>query len=476
MKRTVAEPVKREKGKLGEFVSIAVPAILESMMMVVVASIDTKMISGLGGAAISAVSLTAQPKIFVLSIFFALGTAVSVFVAQARGRGNREEANGYFHSILWVALLLSVVLGSLLAFFAEPVMALCNRQADTMGMSAVFFRIVMGGMIFQTTSIILNAALRGLGKTNITLTSNLALAAVDILCNYLLIEGRCGFPRLEVAGNAFATVLGTAAACLVSLREILYREDFLSLRGFFVHRLNADGRRKTVASRSCADTSASMRVGERLSNICSKAGNVVFENLSTRLGFLITGIIVSLFPAQETAVYFVAMLLLNYTFSVGDGIQSAVVSLIGRSMGAEQYGELRQYVRIAIACGLAGAAALSAIYLLGAEWFFGLFFSDAESVAQGKAVVGIVAALTGAQMVRIISVAAMRGTGEMKIPRQIATVCVLFVNPGASYLLAWVLGYGVWGIWLASLMTQGVWLIASVVRMKKCLQALPSEA
>ena len=456
MKRTVAEPVKREKGKLGEFVSIAVPAILESMMMVVVASIDTKMISGLGGAAISAVSLTAQPKIFVLSIFFALGTAVSVFVAQARGRGNREEANGYFHSILWVALLLSVVLGSLLAFFAEPVMALCNRQADTMGMSAVFFRIVMGGMIFQTTSIILNAALRGLGKTDITLTSNLALAAVDILFNYLLIEGRCGFPLLEVAGNAFATVLGTAAACLVSLREILYREDFLSLRGFFSHRPSADR--------------------ERLSNICSKAGNVVFENLSTRLGFLITGIIVSLFPAQETAVYFVAMLLLNYTFSVGDGIQNAVVSLTGRSMGAEKYGDLRQYVRIAIACGLASAAALSAIYLLGAEWFFGLFFSDAESVAQGKAVVGIVAALTGAQMVRIISVAAMRGTGEMKIPRQIATVCVLFVNPGASYLLAWVLGYGVWGIWLASLMTQGVWLIASVVRMKKCLQALPSEA
>jgi len=311
MKRMMAETMKRGKGKLGEFVSIAVPAVLESMMMVVVASIDTKMISGLGGAAISAVSLTAQPKIFVLSIFFALGTAVSVFVAQARGRGNREEANGYFHSILWVALLLSVVLGSLLAFFAEPVMALCNRQADTMGMSAVFFRIVMGGMIFQTTSIILNAALRGLGKTNITLTSNLALAAVDILFNYLLIEGRCGFPRLEVAGNAFATVLGTAAACLVSLREILYREDFLSLRGFFDHRLSADGRRKTVASRSCADTSASMRVGERLSNICSKAGNVVFENLSTRLGFLITGIIVSLFPAQETAVYFVAMLLLN---------------------------------------------------------------------------------------------------------------------------------------------------------------------
>ena len=456
MKRTVVELMKNKGGKLREFVSIALPAILESLMMVVVASIDTKMVSGLGGTAISAVSLVSQPKIFVLSIFFALGTTVSVFVAQARGRGKREEANGYFHSILLLALLLSVLLGSLLAFFAEPVMALCNQQADTVGMSAVFFRIVMGGMIFQTTSIILNGALRGLGKTNITLTSNLALAAVDILFNYLLIEGHCGFPRLEVAGNALATVLGTAAACLVSLREILYREDFLSLRGFFASRLPTDG--------------------ERFSNICSKAGNVVFENLSTRMGFLLTGIIVSLFPAQETAVYFVAMLLLNYTFSVGDGIQSAVVSLIGRSMGAEKYCDLRQYVRIAIACGLASAAALSAIYLLGAEWFFGLFFSDAKSIAQGKAVVGIVAVLTGAQMVRIISVAAMRGTGEMKVPRQLATVCVLLINPGASYLLAWVLGYGVWGIWLGSLITQGVWLIASVVQMRKCLHGLPVES
>ena len=58
MKRTVVELMKNKGGKLREFVSIAVPAVLESMMMVVVASIDTKMISGLGGMAISAISLT----------------------------------------------------------------------------------------------------------------------------------------------------------------------------------------------------------------------------------------------------------------------------------------------------------------------------------------------------------------------------------------------------------------------------------
>ena len=74
-----------------EIAKIAVPAMLESLVIVAVAVIDTKMIAVLGDKAISAVSLTAQPKIFVLSVFFALGTALSFFIARAYGNNDREE-------------------------------------------------------------------------------------------------------------------------------------------------------------------------------------------------------------------------------------------------------------------------------------------------------------------------------------------------------------------------------------------------
>ena len=59
------------KTKTKEFMRIAFPAILESMVLVIIATIDTRMISGLGKAAISAVSFTVQPKLIFLGIFFA---------------------------------------------------------------------------------------------------------------------------------------------------------------------------------------------------------------------------------------------------------------------------------------------------------------------------------------------------------------------------------------------------------------------
>lgn len=58
------------------------------------------------------------------------------------------------------------------------------------------------------------------------------MGVTDIIFNYFLIEGRCGFPRLEVAGDAIATVLGSAAACIIGLAALSRKSLFLSMKGF----------------------------------------------------------------------------------------------------------------------------------------------------------------------------------------------------------------------------------------------------
>jgi len=156
-------------------------------------------------------------KAYFFSVFFALGTTVSILVAQAYGKRDEREANYYFYTILKIAIIFSVVIGIITAVLAEPVMRICNHQDDTLHLSVSFFRIIMGFMIFQVLSTVLNAALRGIGKTKVTLVSNVAMGITDILFNYLLIEGRLGFPRLEIRGDAVATVLGSIAACVLSL-------------------------------------------------------------------------------------------------------------------------------------------------------------------------------------------------------------------------------------------------------------------
>lgn len=255
-----------------EVFKVAVPAVLESLVLVIIAAIDTKMISSLGSEAISAVGITAQPKLLVFSIFYAFGTAVSFFVAQSFGSEDRKKGNAYFHAILKMTIILSIVLGLFFALFSGPVVQLFNRQPTSVGMSVDFFRIIMSCMVFQTLSIVLNGALRGMGETRVTFYSSLALAVTDVLFNYLLIEGRFGFPRLEVAGDAIATVLGTVAACGVSLFYLKKKSEFLSLKGVF----------RPVSK-------------EIRKDIQDKAGSIVLENVFVRIGFMITSVIVSTF-------------------------------------------------------------------------------------------------------------------------------------------------------------------------------------
>ena len=75
-----------------EIAKIGIPAVLESLVAVFITAIDTKMISGLGPQALSAVSFTTQPKLIFFSIFYALGTTVSIFTSQALGRKAAKEA------------------------------------------------------------------------------------------------------------------------------------------------------------------------------------------------------------------------------------------------------------------------------------------------------------------------------------------------------------------------------------------------
>ena len=207
-----------------------------------------------------------------------------------------------------------------------------------------------------------------------------------------------------------------------------------------------------------------------LQTIAFKAGNIVFENLFTRVGFLLSSIVVSTLSSDKTAVYSVAMILLNYSFAFGDGLQSAVVTLCGRSMGANRYDDLRQYLRESLRMGMVTSAALSIAYVVGSRWFFGLYFQDEASLTMGLYSSAFASALTFLQILRIISVGALRGMGEVQAPRRIATVCVLILNPAASYLLGIVLDFGVWGIWVASLITQAAWFTMCMLATRSHLK------
>ena len=120
------------------------------------------------------------------------------------------DAPSTFHrlSLIHISLGLTLIISTAAVVFAAPIMRLAGTAEDTHEDAVAYFRIITGGMVFNTLTMVINAAQRGAGNTRIAMKTNIAANAVNICFNYLLIGGNLGFPKLGIRGAAIATVLG----------------------------------------------------------------------------------------------------------------------------------------------------------------------------------------------------------------------------------------------------------------------------
>lgn len=426
---------------------IGVPAIIESLFTTFASIIDTKMVSALGVTAISAVSVTNQPKLFIFSLFFAANVTLSAMVARCLGQNNRKRANEYLASAIILAVISCLVISAVCVVAARPIMVLCSGQKDTMELSVSYFRIVMGGMIFNILFMLINSALRGCGYTKITMQTNIISSVVNICFNYLLINGRFGFPRLEIKGAALATVLGTVVALVISTIKLFNEEFFVNARYILRERIR-------ISKEAC------MEFFSMWKNIC-------IENLMTRVGFLISSMITARIGSFDMSIYSIGMTLMNITFAFGDGLQSAAVALIGRSMGEQRIDKVQDFTTAIQKCGFECSLVIGILYAVFGRLYYSFFSPDPVFITRGMIVCFIIAVIGPIQVAQIIFNGVLKSMNCTKQTLYAAVISVTIVNPIVAFTFAFLLGMGIWGVWIGILVSQLTRLLILLKLYKK---------
>ena len=110
-----------------------------------------------------------------------------------------------------------------------------GATVNTLEYAKTYLFIISAGFIFNGLRLTINACQRGIGKTKISMLTNLVANIVNVCLNYLLINGYYGFPTLGIAGAALATVIGNAVAFLISFATILPKKAYLrfDIKEFF---------------------------------------------------------------------------------------------------------------------------------------------------------------------------------------------------------------------------------------------------
>ena len=434
---------------------IGVPAIIESLFTTFASIIDTKMVSALGVTAISAVSVTNQPKLFIFSLFFAANVTLSAMVARCLGQNNRKRANEYLASAIILAIISCLVISAVCVVAARPIMVLCSGQKDTMELSISYFRIVMGGMIFNILFMLINSALRGCGYTKITMQTNIISSVVNICFNYLLINGRFGFPRLEIKGAALATVLGTVVALVISTIKLFNEEFFVNARYILRERIR-------ISKEAC------MEFFSMWKNIC-------IENLMTRVGFLISSMITARIGSFDMSIYSIGMTLMNITFAFGDGLQSAAVALIGRSMGEQRIDKVQDFTTAIQKCGFECSLVIGILYAVFGRLYYSFFSPDPVFITRGMIVCFIIAVIGPIQVAQIIFNGVLKSMNCTKQTLYAAVISVTIVNPIVAFTFAFLLGMGIWGVWIGILVSQLTRLLILLKLYKKQLPLLTNQ-
>ena len=428
-----------------ETLRIALPAVMEGMLIVFISMVDTYMVSSIGRAEVSAIGITNQPRLILFTLFFSVNIAIGLLVARRKGENKRKEANMLFLTGLAYTIGACIIVSILCVIFARQIVVFGGANEDSTEAATTYFRIVVGGSIFTLVSLFINSAQRGCGNTRISMTTNLTSNIVNVILNYLLIGGHLGFPRLGVRGAAIATVAGTFVACIMSTLSVMRKDGFISLRFIFKQKISG--------------------IPEHIRTLARISIVILGELLLTRVGFIINSIMAARLGTDPNAANHVGMAFMNIGFGFGDGLQIACIALVGRSIGQNDDALAKRYVKSALKIGFLTSTAMSLLILIFGRSIFNLYFPDTEHMLlMGDMISMYIAVIMPIQVAKIIYGGSLRGGGDVKFILVGATISVTLVQPGITYLLAFVYDFGLQAVWFSILVSQTVQLLLYAVR------------
>ncbi|HBG10080.1 MAG: MATE family efflux transporter [Limnochordia bacterium] len=416
-----------------DVVRIAWPSLIELTLTQLTSMVDLMMVGGLGPWAITAVGLSVQPRFLSMTMFIAMNVGATALVARYRGAGKPERANEVLRQALLLSLILSVLCGAAGYIYADRLIAFMGAaDAETLAGGTVYLRIQMLTLpIFAVTSTI-TAALRGVGHTRVAMAYNITANVVNVIFNYLLINGHYGFPRLEVAGASLATSIGQVAAFIMAFTVILRGRHYLHLRFRDGFRLQ----------------------WQHLYNIFNIGIPSMIEQLAMRAGAIIYVRTVASLGTLAYATHQIGMNIQALSFMTGQAFAVSATSLVGQSLGKKRSDMAQSYSNHTRRLGLIISVILGIVFFFFGRQIVSLYTDEPEIIAQGARILKMVALVQPAQSSQFILAGALRGAGDTRATAVVTFLTVLLVRPSLAILAINGLGWGLDGAWVALLIDQ----------------------
>lgn len=417
------------KNTIKDVLSLALPAVGEMTLYMMIWVFDTMMVGKYGGKiAVSAVGLSSEILYTFINIFISVGIAVGITSLVARKYGAKKYAfaEEYASIGIFIGTILSLFISIIMFVFSKNILQFAQAKDDVINLGVTYMRIISFGLFFNMLTSMLNGILRGYGNTKTPLLISFLINVINLSLDWVLIFGRFGFPELGVKGAAIATAIAQIIGFIFAAVYIL-KKSKIKIRPKYIKALN----KNKLSSLLKLSIPSSMQEGAfSLSRLLSS--------------FIIMHIGATAFAANQ-----ITTTIESISFMPGWGFGVAATTLVGHKIGEKNYEKAKEY---AFACTFLGAlfmALCALFFLLCPEFLIKLFIdtTEKEVINLGVLCLMVASAEQIPMAVSLILGGALKGSGNTTTPFKVSLISSWFIRLPLMFYFVYVLKVSVVYVW-----------------------------
>ena len=412
---------------------VAGPIVLSQVGGALTQLVDTFMVSRLGTIELAAVSFASSVALLGFLFINGLLMGVTPIVGQiytSEEVGDGETKVGRLGQIFQNQILLSIVSSVLMLavlFGVRYFLGSMGQEEAVVECAIPYFIVVIVSILPYMLFMGGKQFLEGLGNTSVAMIITIISNLVNILFNYFLIFGKCGFPEMGVLGAGVATLISRVVMPFMLFAVIYWHKEWWAY---------------------CREFKMKLFAWLEIKGILVVGFPIAAHILMEMSAFALSGIMMGWLGAAALASHQIASQMSNLLFMVVLGISAATTIRVSHQYGAKDYKAMRMAANASIHLCLCANFVMGTLLIFFRENIAMLFSSDPEVIRLGSQVLVMAGIFQLSDGMQAVGAGILRGLKDVKVTMYVAFLAYLVINLPLGYVMAFVVGLGAPGVWI----------------------------
>lgn len=426
---------------------LAIPAIIENIMYVLLGVVDTYFVGKLGTEAIAGVGITNLTMNVYIAFILALGIGTTAMISRYIGKADKKNANIALHGAIKMSLVIGLLFGLINFIFSNEILKVLGAKSDVIDYAIPYFIAVAVPCIFLCVQMVLASALRGIGDTKTSMKIAGLSNIINIILDYIFIFGLFNFNGFGILGAGLATTLARVFSVVFLVKTINSNEGplHISLKELFKpHR-------------------------DFIQKLLKISLPAAIEKLIMRSGQIIYGGMIIRISTEAYAAHNIAGTIESFSYLPGMGFGVAAATLVGQNLGKQKKEDAKQYAKDAYLLSATFMVVIGIVFYVFAPFLANMFSEDPVVTRQVVKVLRIIAFFQPFLCITLVITSALQGAGDTKFPMITSLIGIWGVRVLGVYILCMKMGYGltaVWSVYALDVVVRGIILMIRFKRGK----------